>query len=70
MVEYYYTVKKGNIMTEDRALIVLDNMAKERNKSILEVLSEWRKYEKNGDCQHFWPDQNIACRIALGLETE
>jgi hypothetical protein len=42
-------------------------MAKERNRSSDEVLNEFLRYQKEGECQHFWPDENTACRMLLRI---
>ncbi len=47
---------------------IVGKMAKERYASIGSVLSEFLKYQKNGECTHFWPDENTACRMLLQLE--
>ena len=57
-------------MKMQRAESIVENMAKLRGRAILEVLTEWRKYQVNGDCQHFWPDENTACRVVLKEEEE
>ena len=46
---------------------IVGNMAKERNRSSDEVLSEFLRYQKDGECQHFWPDENTACRMLLRI---
>ena len=52
-------------MELDRATRIVNKMAKERYASIGSVLSEFLKYQKNGECTHFWPDENTACRILI-----
>lgn len=47
---------------------IVGKMAKERYRSSDEVLAEFLRYQKNGECQHFWPDENTACRMLLRLE--
>jgi len=49
----------------DHAMRIVGKMAKERYRSGDEVLAEFIKYEKNGECQHFWPDENTACQMLL-----
>ena len=44
---------------------IVGKMAKERNKTIGDILSEFLKWGKNGECQHFWPDENTACRMLI-----
>ena len=46
---------------------IVGNMAKERNRSSDEVLNEFLRYQKEGECQHFWPDENTACRMLLRI---
>ena len=46
---------------------IVGNMAKERNRSSDEVLNEFLRYQKDGECQHFWPDENTACRMLLRI---
>jgi hypothetical protein len=48
---------------------IVGNMAKERNRSSDEVLNEFLRYQKDGECQHFWPDENTACRMLLRIGT-
>lgn len=55
-------------MLESRAEEIVQSMAKKRGRTVLEVLVEWRKYQKNGECDHFWPDENTACRVVLKLQ--
>lgn len=52
-------------MELDRATHIVNKMAKERYASIGSVLSEFLKYQKDGECTHFWPDENTACRILI-----
>lgn len=47
---------------------IVGKMAKERYRSSDEVLAEFLRYQKNGECTHFWPDENTACRMLLQLE--
>jgi hypothetical protein len=58
-------VKKGMIMTNDRALDIVQQMASDRNTGVLEVLKEYDKYSVDGEAPHFWPDENTACRVAM-----
>ena len=46
---------------------IVGNMAKERNRSSDEVLNEFLRYQKDGECQHFWPDENTACKMLLRI---
>ena len=46
---------------------IVGKMAKERYRSSDEVLSEFLRYQKDGECQHFWPDENTACRMLLRI---
>lgn len=47
---------------------IVGKMAKERYRSSDEVLAEFLRYQKDGECTHFWPDENTACRMLLQLE--
>ena len=47
---------------------IVGKMAKERYRSSDEVLNEFMRYQKEGECQHFWPDENTACRMLLRME--
>lgn len=49
----------------DHALRIVNKMAKERNKTVGDVLAEFIKWEKNSECQHFWPDENTACLMLI-----
>lgn len=44
---------------------IVAKMAKERYATPGSVLAEFIKYEKNGECKHFWPDENTACIMLL-----
>jgi hypothetical protein len=46
---------------------IVGKMAKERYRSSDEVLNEFMRYQKDGECQHFWPDENTACRMLLRI---
>jgi hypothetical protein len=52
----------------NEANCIVGKMAKERGRSSDEVLAEFLRYQKEGECQHFWPDENTACRMLLQLE--
>ena len=52
-------------MELDRATRIVNKMAKERYTPIGEVLTEFLKYQKNGECTHFWPDENTACMMLI-----
>jgi hypothetical protein len=43
-------------------------MAKERYTSIFAVLAEFNQYQVDGECKHFWADENTACNTLLGLK--
>lgn len=45
---------------------IVGKMAKERYCSSDAVIAEFIKYEENGECKHFWPDENTACLMLLG----
>lgn len=49
----------------DHATRIVNKMAKERYSTVDKVLTEFVKYEQNGECQHFWPDENTACKMLL-----
>jgi hypothetical protein len=51
--------------SHDRALEIVNKMAKERYTSPGSVLAEFLRYQTNGECSHFWPDENTACSILL-----
>lgn len=52
-------------MELDRATHIVSKMAKERYNTAGNVLAEFLKYQKNGECTHFWPDENTACRMLI-----
>jgi hypothetical protein len=52
-------------MDLDRATHIINKMVKERYSTVDKVLAEFIKYQKNGECQHFWPDENTACVVLL-----
>lgn len=52
-------------MELDRAIHIVNKMAKERYSNIGAILAEFIKYQKNGECVHFWPDENTACRLFI-----
>ena len=52
-------------MEFDRAIHIVNKMVKERYSTVDKVLAEFLKHQKNGECQHFWPDENTACMIML-----
>ncbi len=52
-------------MELDRATRIVNKMAKERYASIGTVLAEYIRYAKNGECTHFWPDENTACMLLI-----
>jgi len=49
----------------DHALRIVNKMAKERYTTAGDVLTEFLKYQKNGECTHFWPDENTACMMLI-----
>lgn len=49
----------------DHALRIVNKMAKERYNTAGDVLVEFLKYQKNGECTHFWPDENTACQMLI-----
>jgi hypothetical protein len=52
-------------MDIDRAMHIVNKMAKERYKTVGDVLNEFLKYAKDNECQHFWPDENTACLMLV-----
>lgn len=58
------------VENQTRALEIVNKMAKERYKPVGEVLAEFLKYQKNGECTHFWPDENTACQMLLEKRLE
>jgi hypothetical protein len=44
---------------------IVGKMAKERYNTLGDVLTEFLKYQKDGECQHFWPDENTACLMLI-----
>lgn len=52
-------------MELDRATHIVNKMAKERYNTAGDVLVEFLKYQKNGECTHFWPDENTACQMLI-----
>lgn len=44
---------------------ILQQMARERNVTVDEVIQEYLEHQINGRVQHFWPDENEACRFHL-----
>jgi hypothetical protein len=51
------------MMDMTRAQQVLDKMCRDRYTTQDKVLAEYAKYQKNGECTHFWPDENTACKM-------
>lgn len=49
---------------------IVNEMAKQRFKTVDAVLDEFVKYQKNGKCNHFWPDENAACSHLVSQRTE
>jgi hypothetical protein len=52
-------------MDLDRASHIVNKMADERRKSVGDVLAEFLKDQENGECPHFWPDENTACLMLI-----
>ncbi len=52
-------------MELDRAESIVNKMVKERYSTVDKILAEFIKWQKNGECQHFWPDENTACRVLI-----
>jgi hypothetical protein len=52
-------------MELDRATNIINKMVKERHGTIGSVLAEYLRYQKNGECTHFWPDENTACQMFI-----
>lgn len=52
-------------MELDRATHIVNKMAKERYRPIGDVLAEFLKHQKDGECVHFWPDENTACKVLI-----
>lgn len=57
-------------MDIDRANQIINKMLKDRylqnnRVNIDKILNEFLKYEKNGECPHFWPDENTACSVLI-----
>ena len=44
---------------------IVGKMAKERAGTFGGVLAEYIKYAKDGECSHFWPDENTACKMLI-----
>lgn len=57
-------------MELDRATHIVNKMARERYKPVGDVLAEFLKYQKDGECQHFWPDENTACQALIRRRVE
>ena len=49
----------------DHALRIVAKMAKERYNTAGDVLAEFLRYQKNGECTHMWPDENTACMMLI-----
>lgn len=52
-------------METDYANRILQDMARERKVTIDQVIQEYLENQVNGQCKHFWPDENEACRFLL-----
>lgn len=57
-------------MEQSRIDQILNKMAKERYSTVEKVLEEYKKHQVNGECSHFWPDENTACRLTVEKETQ
>lgn len=53
------------VMTIEHATQIVTKMAKENYCSIDKVLAAYKKYQVNGECKHFWPDENTACKMLI-----
>lgn len=53
------------VKTIEHATQIVTKMAKERYCDIPKVLAEYEKYQKDGECKHFWPEQNMACKFLI-----
>ena len=58
-------INKGATVETVFANEILQRMARERNCTVPQVIAEYLEHQVNGQCQHFWPDQNEACRFVL-----
>ena len=54
----------------DHALRIVNKMATERYNTAGDVLVEFIRYARNGECTHFWPDENTACMMLLERRVE
>ena len=52
-------------MELDRATHIINKMVKERHGTVGGVLAEYIRYQKDGECSHFWPDENTACQMLI-----
>ena len=52
-------------MTLEKAQKVITKMAKDRYTTIDRVIDEYNRHQRDGECQHFWPDENTACRLII-----
>lgn len=52
-------------MDLDRATHIVNKMVKERYSTVDKVLAEFLKYQRDGECVHFWPDENTACQMLI-----
>lgn len=52
-------------METDYANRILQDMARERNTSICDIIDEYLECQINGRVRHFLPDENEACRFVL-----
>jgi len=52
-------------MDLDRATRIVNKMVRERFSTVDKVLAEFNKYQVGGECSHFWPDENTACKMLI-----
>jgi hypothetical protein len=52
-------------MDLDRATHIVNKMVKERYSTVDKVLAEFLKHQRDGECVHFWPDENTACQMLI-----
>jgi hypothetical protein len=57
-------------MDMNRAQDIVNKMARERYATHEKVLEEFLKYQKDGECTQFWPDENTACRMLIARRLE
>lgn len=52
-------------MELERAERIVNSMARERYRTVEDVLQEFLRYQKHGEARHFWPDENTACLMLV-----